>query len=145
MTVPAPSAEETQMPHLPLTICLPIEDRRASFAFYTDGLGLEAVGEPADDGVPEPLRIVLADAVHLMLIPRGGFDWVTGDHTVSERGNSECLLSLSAGTAAAVDDLVSRAEAAGGRVVSPPAAQPWGYTGTVADPDGHLWSVLTEA
>lgn len=33
------------MSHTPLVISLPIEDRRTSFAFYRDGLGLDAVGE----------------------------------------------------------------------------------------------------
>lgn len=32
----------------PLVIALPIADRRTSFAFYRDGLGLEPIGEPAE-------------------------------------------------------------------------------------------------
>jgi hypothetical protein len=37
------------------TVCLPIKNRRASHAFYT-ALGFVAVGELADDGLPEPLQ-----------------------------------------------------------------------------------------
>ena len=136
----------TDLRRLRLTVCLPIEDRRAAHAFYTEGLGLEAVGEPADDGLPEPLQLVLRDDVRLMLIPRGGFDWVTGDHTVVEPGHTECLLSLWADDPAEVDEVVRRAEAAGARVVTAPTTMPWGdYSGTFADPDGHLWSVVNEA
>ncbi len=29
-------------------------------------------------------------------------------------------------------------------IVTEPAQQPWGYTGTFADPDGHLWMVTAE-
>jgi predicted lactoylglutathione lyase len=77
----------------------------------------------------------------LMLVPTGGFGWVVGEHRVAEKGRSECLLGLGAGAEEDVDALVERARAAGADVVTEPARQPWGYTGTFADPDGHLWSV----
>lgn len=124
-----------------LTIALPIADRRRSYAFYGDGLGFPAVGEPADDGVPEPLQFALGDGVRVMLVPTGGFNWISGDHAVASRGTSECVLSLDAATDAEVDAVLRRAEAAGATVVSAPGAQPWGYTATFADPDGHLWMV----
>jgi predicted lactoylglutathione lyase len=125
----------------PVIVSLPTADRQTSFAFYRDGLGFEPTGALADDGVPEPLQFILNEGVHLMLIPTGGFGWVTGDHDVAAPGTSECVLNLAAGTDAAVDEIVERASAAGAKVVSAPAAQPWGYTGTFADPDGHLWMV----
>lgn len=41
---------------------------------------------------------------------------------------------------AAVDAVLARAAAAGGRVVKPAADTFWGgYAGYFADPDGHLW------
>lgn len=66
------------MSHTPVVVSLPIEDRRTSFAFYRDGLGFDAVGEPAEDGVPEPLQFAVNDGLRLMLIPTGGFGWVIG-------------------------------------------------------------------
>lgn len=126
-----------------MIIALPIADRPRSFAFYRDGLGLTPVGEPADDGVPEPLQFALADGVHLMLIPTGGFGWVTGGRPTAAPGVSECLLTLPASTDAEVDDLTGRATEAGAELVTPPGAQPWGYTAVFADPDGHLWQVST--
>ena len=54
-----------------ITISLPIADRRTSPAFYRDGLGFEAIGELASDGVPEPLQFELADGARLVLIPTG--------------------------------------------------------------------------
>lgn len=126
-----------------MIIALPIADRPRSFAFYRDGLGLTPVGEPADDGVPEPLQFALADGVHLMLIPTGGFGWVTGGRPTAAPGVSECLLTLPASTDAEVDDLTRRATDAGAELVTPPGAQPWGYTAVFADPDGHLWQVST--
>ena len=114
-----------------IVVSLPIADRR------TPALGLEAVGEPARDGVPEPLQFVLNEGVRLVLVPTGGFGWVIGGHEVAPRGVSECVLGLEGDVVA----IVGRARAAGATVVSEPAQQPWGYTGTFADPDGHLWMV----
>src|SRR3954471_1766756 len=61
-------------------------DRRRSFEFYQQVLGVDAVGEQADDGVPEPLQFPLNDGVRLMLIPRGGFGWVVQPRTGPRRG-----------------------------------------------------------
>jgi predicted lactoylglutathione lyase len=125
----------------PFVIALPIADRVRSLAFYTEGLGLEAVGEPADDGVPEPLQLRLGADVHLMLIPRGGFGWVTAPHETVEPGTSECLLGWSVPTEAEVHAAVDRARAAGATVLVEPEAKPWAFTALFADPDGHLWQV----
>jgi predicted lactoylglutathione lyase len=126
----------------PFVIALPIEDRRRSLAFYTEGLGLEAVGEPADDGVPEPLQLRLGADVRLMLIPRGGFGWVTAPHETVVPGVSECLLSWTVPAEADVQAAVERARGAGAEVLVEPAATAWGYSGLFADPDGHLWTVM---
>ncbi|WP_158883228.1 VOC family protein [Amycolatopsis anabasis] len=127
----------------PVLVALPIADRRTSFAFYRDGLGFEPIGEPAEDGVPEPLTFALNEGLHLMLVPAGGFGWVIGNRAVAARGSSECVFSLTAGTEAEVDELVERALDAGAELVTAPGTQPWGYTGAFADPDGHVWTVLS--
>jgi predicted lactoylglutathione lyase len=129
------------MRHTPVVVCLPIADRRASFTFYRDGVGLEAVGESAEDGVPEPLQFALNEGVRVMLIPRGGFGWVIGDHDVAPSGCSECVLSLQTRTDDGVDELVQRARAVGAAIVTAAGQQPWGYAGAFADPDGHIWMV----
>ena len=132
------------MPYSPVVVSLPIADRRSSLAFYSEALGLEAVGEPAEDGVPEPLQFALNDGVRLMLIPTGGFGWVIGDREVAEPDRSECLLSLGRDSDAGVNDLIERAKRAGASVVTEPGQQPWGYSGAFADPDGHVWMVTSE-
>ena len=132
------------MPLSHVTISLPTADRRTSYAFYGEGLGFDAFGELADDGVPEPLRFALNEGVHLMLIPTDGFGWVIGDRSVAGSEQSECLLTLRTETEAEVVGLVERAQQAGGEIVTPPGKQPWGYTGAFADPDGHVWMVTSE-
>ena len=129
---------------VPVTLALPIDERAAALAFYRDALGLEPFGELGSDGIPETLQFAVNEGLALMLIPQTGFGWVIGDRQVAEPWACECLISLDAADAAAVDALVERARAAGAEVVAEPAAQPWGYTGTFADPDGHLSSVVAE-
>jgi catechol 2,3-dioxygenase-like lactoylglutathione lyase family enzyme len=73
----------------PVIISLPIADPRTSFGFYRRALGLEVIGEPAEDGVPEPLQFSVRDGVHLMLVPTGGFGWVIGGREVAQRGHCE--------------------------------------------------------
>lgn len=132
------------MPYAPVIVSLPIADRAVSYRFYAEALGLTAVGEPADDGIPEPLQFVVNDGLRLMLIPTGGFGWVTSPHQVAARGVSESLLSFAVATETEVDAAVERARAAGAEVALPPGPQLWGYAGTFADPDGHLWMVTVQ-
>lgn len=129
------------MSHPPVVLGLPIADRPTSFRFYRDGLGFEPVGEPADDGIPEPLQFALNDGLRVMLIPSGGFGWVIGDHQVAPAGSSECVITVSVADDQGVDEMIERARQAGGAVVTDAGQQPWGYAGTFADPDGHLWMV----
>ncbi len=129
----------------PIIVSLPIADRQKSFAFYAEGLGLDPVGKPADDGVPEPLQFALNDGVRLILIPIGGFGWVVGNREVAHRDHSECFISMTAGSEAAVDQLVERARQAGAGIITEPGQQPWGYVGVFADPDGHVWQVTAGA
>lgn len=134
----------TTMLRAPLVVSLPIADRRISFEFYRNGLGFDAIGEPAADGVPEPLQFALNDGVHLMLVPTGGFGWVIANRDIAARGHSECILSLDVPTDAAVNELFELAQQAGAEIVTKPGPQPWGYVGVFADPDGHLWMVTSE-
>ena len=130
-----------RMTYSPLLVCLPTADRSRAHAFYRDALGLEAIGELGDDGVPEPLIFVLNDGTRLMLIPTGGFGWVVGDHPLATPGTSECVIGISAATEADVDRIVAQAGAAGATVYAEPARQPWGYAAAFTDPDDHVWTV----
>lgn len=128
-----------------VVVSLPIADRRAAYAFYGEGgLGLEPIGELADDGVPEPLQFALSEGLRLMLIPTVGFGWVTGNHEVAEAGTSECIVTVAAKSEDEADALIERARGLGAEVVTEPGRQPWGYAAAFADLDGHLWMVRCE-
>jgi uncharacterized protein len=126
------------------TVCLPIKNRRASHAFYS-ALGFVAVGELADDGLPEPLQFEISVGLRVMLIPTRGFGWVIGDRRRSPRNTHECLIVVGLATDRAVDKLMRRANEAGAKIVLEAGEQMWGYAGTFADPDGHIWQVSQAA
>ncbi|RYJ05707.1 MAG: VOC family protein [Actinomycetales bacterium] len=127
-----------------IVIGLPIADRPRSRDFYRDVLGFEAPGELADDGVPEPLQLALSETVSVMLVPAGGFGWAIGGRPVAPADQHECVFTLSVRSESDVDALLERARSAGAEIVTGATRQPWGYTGTFADPDGHLWSALVD-
>ena len=133
------------MPTNTIAISLPVAERRAAHAFYSQLLEREAVGPLADDGLPEPLQFELNAGTRLLLIPKGGFGWVIGDRDVAGPNASEVIVSFGAADAAGVDAVVERARGAGATIVSEAGEQPWGYAGTFADPDGHVWMVTAEA
>jgi uncharacterized glyoxalase superfamily protein PhnB len=127
------------------TISLATADRRRSLAFYRDGLGLEAFGPLADDGIPEPLQVRLGSSVSLMLIPTGGFGRVAGEDRVAPSGANECVLCVYAPDEDAVRVRYAAALAAGGTSVYEPAQQDWNaFAAQVDDPDGHLWMILVQ-
>jgi uncharacterized protein len=134
------------------TIALPTRDRARSHVFLRDGLGLETPGELADDGVPEPLRATLSDSCEVMMIPTGGFKWVTGqlgDEPMDAatlpppEGPKECLVTIELGSRDEVEARYAAAVALGRGMIEPESA-PWGeYRAVVADPDGHLWQLTS--
>lgn len=128
-----------------ITIALPTADRQTTHRFYLEVFGFEPFGEPASDGVPEPLQFRLGDDTTLMFVPTDGFGGIVGVPDVAPPGVNECVLSVSADGTAEVDALVDKARAAGATVVVEPVDQGWAYRALVADPDGHLWQVIRPA
>ena len=126
----------------PAVISVPTGDLRKAFGFYR-ALGLRLSHETEGDAMPEPVEFLFGQGTHLMLVPRGGFQWVIGKNTIAERGASECVLGWHLASRDEVDALLGRAEKAGGSVVEAPAEKPWGYAGTFHDLDGHLWMVVS--
>src|SRR5437763_13906933 len=119
------------------TISLATADRSRSLAFYRDGLGLEAFGPLADDGVPEPLQLRLGSSVSLMLIPTGGFGWVAGQDRVAPPDARACVLSVCVPDAAAARARCEAALAAGGSTSSaPPQGACGAFAAPVVVPDG---------
>jgi uncharacterized protein len=125
----------------PITVALPIADRATTFTFYAKGLGFQPLGDPGEDGVPEPLQFALNSGVRVMFIPTGGFGWVTGNEATAHSDQHECLLVMTFADRDKVHRMIDRARGAGAEIIMEPADQPWGFTAVFADPDGHLWQL----
>ena len=125
-----------------VTVALPTEDLRRAFLFYRDGIGLDLADAPQEGSdMPEPVAFVLHGRANLMLIPTGGFSWVSRGNAVASRGVSECIVSVGVQSRGEVDELVTKAREAGAEVADPPREEAWGYSGAFKDPDGHVWMV----
>lgn len=117
-------------------VTLGVEDLDRSIDFYTD-LGLPMEDRDPDDAI----AFFDLEGTRLALYPK---QLLAKDATVSPEGEGFAGVTLAnnVGSEAAVDATIEKAVAAGAEVVKPPEAADWGgYSGYVADPDGHLWEI----
>lgn len=116
-------------------VTLGVSDLSRSIEFYRDGLGLPL----QNDG--EGIAFFETSGTQLALYPR---DEMAVDVGVEPSGSgfSGATLAHNVRSQAAVDELLTEAEAAGAEIVKPAQETFWGgYSGYFEDPDGHLWEV----
>jgi predicted lactoylglutathione lyase len=114
-------------------VTLGVDDVSRSRAFYA-ALGWEPTLEP--DG-----RVIFYQALGLVLAlwAREDMEAETG---VAGGRPGALMLAYNVGTDGEVDELLALAGDAGGTVAAPARRMEWGgYSGSFADPDGHLWEV----
>lgn len=119
-------------------IMLGVESLERSKAFYGEGLGCAI-----EQDYPGFVRFDLGEgSSSLALYERSA---AAADAGVSPEGSGFRGVSLHyiVADAAAVDEVITTAVAAGGAVVKEAAATPWGYFGYFGDPDGYLWKVAS--
>lgn len=129
------------MPLQITTIMLGVGDLDRSKKFYAEGLGCKI-----DKDYPGFVALDLgAGSSSLALYPRGA---AARDAGVSPEGSGFSGVSFHyiVDSREAVDEIISKAVAAGGAVAKEAAAAQWGgYSGYFSDPDGHLWKAATDA
>ena len=117
-------------------VTLGVTDLERSLHFYRDGLGWRPSSASVEGEVAffqvGPLALALWSRAELAkdagVFDGGGWGGVALAHNV--RSQEEA------------DAAVARALDAGGRLLKPPAATEWGgYSGYIADPDGHPWEI----
>jgi len=121
-------------------IMLGVEDLARSKRFYGDGLGCAI-----DQDHPTFVSFNLGDrSSSLALYPR---EAAAKDAGVSSEGSGFRGVSFHyiVPSSDVVDEVMGNAVAAGGGVVKPAAASPWGYFGYFSDPDGYLGKVAAAA
>jgi predicted enzyme related to lactoylglutathione lyase len=120
------------------TIMLGVEDLARSKQFYAEGLGCTL-----DQDFPHFVKLSLGDgSSSLALYQR---EAAAQDAGVSAEGSGFRGVSFHyiVSSPEAVDEVMSKAVAAGGGVVKAAAATNWGYFGYFSDPDGFLWKVAS--
>ncbi len=130
-------------------VTLAVADLERALTFYRDGLGLESRGivgtEFVGDDVEPDGAIALFElqgGMILSLYPRSE---LAKDARVplGPPKSGEFSLGHAVGSRAAVDALLTQAQAAGATLTDAPHDRAWGiYSGYFRDPDGHLWEIL---
>ena len=118
---------------------LPVTDLARSTAFY-QALGAAKNEQFSDDTAT---CIVFSDTIHAMLLTHDKFRQFTPKKIADAKTTSEVLICLSADSRDDVDDIVGKANAAGGTIDTGPT-QDYGfmYGRSFEDPDGHIWEVM---
>ena len=118
---------------------LPVTDLARATAFY-QAIGADK-NEQFSDGTASCM--VLSETIHVMLLTHDKFRQFTPKKIADARTSSEVLICTSADSRDAVDDVVSKAKAAGG-AADPSPKQDFGfmYGRSFEDPDGHFWEVM---
>ncbi len=130
-------------------ITIAVDNLERSLEFYRDGLGLPTKGIVATEfkgTETEPAGAVvffeLQGGLIFALYPRKE---LAKDAKVPDSATSSLEFSLGyiVGSRKEVDELLEKAQAAGGSVTDSPHERAWGiYSGYFKDLDGHLWEVI---
>jgi catechol 2,3-dioxygenase-like lactoylglutathione lyase family enzyme len=116
-------------------ITLGVADLDRARRFYEDGLGWTK-GNPHDE-----VAFYQLNGLVLALWSRAD---LAEDARLDDTGAAYSGMTLAFNTRSRgeVHQMLAEVEAAGGTLLKPAEPQPWGgYSGYVADPDGHPWEV----
>jgi uncharacterized protein len=120
-------------------INLPVTDLKKSMAFY------EATGATNNPQFTDETAacMVISDAIHVMLLTHDKWRTFTSKEILDAHKSAQLMLALSADSKDAVNELVEKAAAAGGKP-DPLPTQDYGFMfgRSFEDPDGHIWETM---
>jgi predicted lactoylglutathione lyase len=121
-----------------LFVNLPVQDLKRSVDFFTK-LGFVFNAQFTDETAT---CMVLSDDAYVMLLVRSRFEDFARRPVSDATKQTEALFAFQVASRAEVDDVVSRALAAGGAKVSDPQDHGFMYLQSFYDLDGHHWEVF---
>jgi uncharacterized protein len=124
--------------HKQIFVNLPVGDLKRSMTFFK-ALGLSFNANFTND---DAACLVIGDNIFAMLLVEKFFQTFTEKQIVDAHTATESLVCLSCESRAEVDDLVSRAIAAGGRAPREPQDHGFMYAHGFEDLDGHIWELV---
>ena len=117
---------------------LSVRDLPASMAFFS-ALGFEFNRQFTDD---KAACMVVNDDAFVMLLASPFFKTFTKREICDTNRAVEGLFAMSCSSRGEVDEMVSKAIAAGGSHAEPPQDHGFMYGRSFNDPDGHQWEVI---
>jgi predicted lactoylglutathione lyase len=117
---------------------LPVKDLDKSIAFFTK-LGYTFNPQFTDE---KATCMIISDTIYVMLLIEPFFQSFTKKDIVDTSKAVEVSICLSAESKEAVDELVNKAEAAGGTIPNPATDYGFMYQHSYDDLDGHHWEIM---
>ena len=116
---------------------LPVRDLERAKAFFAS-LGFSFNPQFTDENAT---CMIVSENIYVMLLVESYFQGFTKKPVADARQATEVLLCLSRDSRAAVDDLVAKALAAGGKAPMPVQDHGFMYVHGFEDLDGHQWEL----
>lgn len=117
---------------------LPVKDLDRSKTFFSQ-LGYSFNPKFTDE---KAASMVISEDIYAMLLVEDFFKTFTTKEIVDAKKSVECIICLSVDTRQAVDELISKAIAAGGSTYNDPQDHGFMYQHGFQDPDGHIWEIV---
>jgi uncharacterized protein len=117
---------------------LPVKDLKAATAFY-EALGYTRNPQFSNDSGS---CIVVSQTIHVMLLVEEFFKTFTKKPISDAKKATEVLLCLSCESRDHVDELVAKAQQAGGTSPNPKQDHAFMYGHGFEDLDGHVWELM---
>lgn len=117
---------------------LPVSDLKRSVDFFTK-LGFEFNKQFTDE---KGSCMIISEEAYVMLLTEPFFKTFTKNEICNTQKHTEAILALSCESRAAVDEIVKKAIAAGGRHALEKQDHGFMYGWSFYDLDGHHWEVL---
>lgn len=117
---------------------LPVKNLNQSIDFFTK-LGFSFNAQFTDETAT---CMIVSEDIFIMLLTHDKFKTFTPNTICDATKNTEVLVCLSSESREAVDDMVSKAVAAGGTTYSEPQDHGFMYGHGFQDLDGHIWELV---
>ena len=117
---------------------LPVQNLRKSMDFFSS-LGFTFNQQFTDDTAA---CMIISDDIYTMLLTHAKFREFTPNPICDATKSTEVLVCLSRDSRAAVDDMVRKAVAGGGKTYNQPQDHGFMYGHGFQDLDGHIWKLF---
>lgn len=117
---------------------LPVKDLEKSKGFF-NSLGFEFHPEMTDE---KGACMIAGENIFVMLLTEPFFKTFTKKELTDTTSDTEVITAISADSREAVDEMVNKALAAGGKASNDKMDDEYMYGWSFQDLDGHLWEVM---